>query len=101
MIGNKGEGPIQFDVGLKSQIAFIQSNKVDPDGLKIAHNADAKIWIAPLDGGVPEELRTGLPKDAKLSEFGWSPDGEKIAFFASIGGEAEFWLISDFLPEER
>ena len=81
--------------GRHSQLAY------SPDGLKIAHNADAKIWIAPLDGRNPEELRTGLPKDAKLSEFGWSPDGEKIAFFASIGGEAEFWLVSDFLPQKR
>lgn len=81
--------------GRHSQLAY------SPDGLKIAHNAEGKIWITPLDGGVPEELRTGLPKDVNLSEFGWSPDGEKIAFFASIGGEAEFWLISDFLPEEK
>ena len=78
--------------GRHSQLAY------SSDGSKIAHNAAGKIWITPLDGGVPEELRTGLPKDVKLSEFGWSPDGEKIAFFASIGGEAEFWLISNFLP---
>jgi hypothetical protein len=38
---------------------------------------------------------------AKLSEFGWSPDGEKIAFMATMGGEAEFWFISEFLPEGR
>lgn len=78
-----------------SQLAY------SPDGSKIAHNAGGKIWINQLDGGVPEELRTGLPKDVRLSEFGWSPDGEKIAFFASIGGEAEFWLISDFLPKKK
>jgi Tol biopolymer transport system component len=81
--------------GRHSQLAY------SPDGSKIAHNAEGKIWITPLDGGVPEELRTGLPIDAMLSGFGWSPDGEKIAFFASIGGEAEFWLISNFLSEKR
>jgi len=31
----------------------------------------------------------------------WSPDGDKIAFVASIGGGNEFWLISDFLSEEK
>ena len=70
-----------------------------PDGSRIAHNAGGKIWITQLDGGVPEELCTGLPEGANLSEFGWSPNGEKIVFMALIGGEPEFWLISDFLPE--
>jgi len=70
-----------------------------PDGSMIAHNAEGKIWITPLDGGAPEELGTGLPENAWLGEFGWSPDGEKIAFVGSFGGDAEFWLISDFLPE--
>ena len=78
-----------------SQLAY------SPNGSKIAHNAGGKIWITSLDGGEPGELRTGLPENAKLSEFGWSPDGEKIAFFASIGGEAEFWLIENFLPESK
>jgi Tol biopolymer transport system component len=72
-----------------------------PDGSKIAHNAGGKIWITPLATGVPEEFRTGLPEDARLGEFGWSPDGSKIAFVASVGGEPELFLISDFLPEER
>jgi Tol biopolymer transport system component len=72
-----------------------------PDGSKIAHNAGAKIWITSLGGGEPEELRTGLPENAKLIDFGWSPDGEKIAFIALIGGEEEFWLIENFLPESK
>ena len=81
--------------GRHSQLAY------SPDGSKIAHNAVGKIWITPLDGGEPEELRTGLPEDAELSEFGWSPEGDKIAFVASIGGEPEFWLISNFLSEKK
>lgn len=81
--------------GRHSQLAW------SPDGSKIAHNAGGKIWITPLEGGAPGELRTGLPEGANLSEFGWSPNGEKIVFMASIGGEPEFWLISDFLPEGR
>jgi Tol biopolymer transport system component len=72
-----------------------------PDGSKIAHNAGGKIWITPLATGTPEQLRTRLPEDARLGGFSWSPDGEKIVFTASMGGEQEFWLISDFLPEER
>jgi len=87
-------------------VARVQSTRhgqlaYSPDGSKIAHNADGKIWITRLDGGAPEELSTGLPEDAELGEFGWSPDGERIAFLATLGGEPEFFLISDFLPEER
>jgi len=72
-----------------------------PDGSKIAHNAEGKIWITSLDGGEPLELRTSLPNNAKNYGFSWSPDGKKIAFTTSIGGEAEFWLISNFLPLEK
>ncbi len=72
-----------------------------PDGSKIAHNAGGKIWITTLATGETTELRTGLPEDFHLSEFGWSPDGEKIAFMMATGDEPEFWLISDFLPDER
>jgi hypothetical protein len=49
--------------------------------------------------GELQELSTGLPRDTKLSEYNWSPDGDKIAFFGSISGESEFWLIEDFLPK--
>ena len=78
-----------------SQLAY------SPDGSKIAHNAGGKIWITQLDGGAPEELGTGLPEGARLNEVDWSPDGEKIAFMVRIGGEPEFWFISDFLSEEK
>jgi Tol biopolymer transport system component len=78
-----------------SQLAY------SPDASKISHSVGGKIWITSLGGGRPEELRTGLPETAKLSEFGWSPNGEKIAFMATIGGEAEFWFISDFLPQRK
>ena len=83
----------EVESGRHSQLAY------SPDGSKIAHNAGGKIWITPLDRREPEELRSGLPENAELGEFGWSPDGSKIVFIASIGGEAEFWLIDNFLPE--
>jgi Tol biopolymer transport system component len=83
----------EVNSGWHSQLAY------SPDGSRIAHNAGGKIWITALDGGAPEELRTGLPEGANHSEFGWSPNGEKIVFMALIGGESELWLISDFLPE--
>ena len=78
-----------------SQLAY------SPDGSKIAYNANGKIWITSLDDGEPQELLTGLPKNARHSEFDWSPDGERIVFLSNIGGEAEFYLISNFLPKRE
>jgi Tol biopolymer transport system component len=78
--------------GWQSQLAY------SPDGSKIAHSFGGKIWITSLDDGEAQELRTGLPEDAELGDFDWSPDGSQLAFVASMGGEPEFWLISDFLP---
>ena len=81
--------------GRYSQLAY------SPDGSKIAHNAGGKIWITTLATGETAELQTGLPENFHLSEFDWSPDGLKITFMTTSGDEPEFWLVSDFLPEER
>ncbi len=72
-----------------------------PDGEKIAYSAGGEIWTVSVAGGERVLLRTGLPEDAWYQEFSWSRDGEKIAFHASYGGQREFWLISDFLPQEK
>ena len=66
------------------------------DGKKIAYSSKGSIWVVSLDGGEPEEIKTGL--DAKASHLSWSPDGKKITFTASKGGDAELWLMENFLP---
>jgi len=66
------------------------------DGKKIAYSSKGSIWVVSLDGGEPEEIKTGL--DAKATHLSWSPDGEKIAFTASKGGDTELWLMENFLP---
>jgi len=73
-----------------------------PDGQKIAYTGRGSIWITSIGGGDPVEVRTGvLSEDAQNLHIDWSPDGERIVFSASMGGEAELWLISDFLAKER
>lgn len=85
---------ISFDMW--SQLAY------SPDGKKIAHCAGGKnIWITSLDEGKPQVLQTDLPKNARQHALSWSPDSKKIAFRNNIGGNAEFWLISDFLPKKK
>lgn len=69
-----------------------------PDGQRIAFTGSRRIWITSINGGEPVEVRTGvLSDDAENLHIDWSPDGDRIVFSASVGGEAELWLISDFL----
>ncbi len=70
------------------------------DGERIAYTAAGKIWIASVSDGSSQELKTGLPAATHYGDFGWSPDGEKFVFLATMGGGVDLWLISDFLPEE-
>jgi Tol biopolymer transport system component len=69
--------------------------------MQIAYSDAGKIWIASVDSGLPQQLHTGLPEGTRSGTFSWSPNGEKIAFVGSSGGDPEFWLISEFLPKER
>ncbi len=78
------------DVNSHSELAW------SPDGSKLAYSAKGSIWAVSLDGGEPEEIKTGL--DAKANHLSWSPDGKKIAFSAAHGGDQELWLMEDFLP---
>ena len=67
-----------------------------PDSQKIAYTSYEHIWIVPVDGGKPVELKTGL--DGSFIKISWSPNGRSIAFTAAQGGELELWLMEDFLP---
>jgi Tol biopolymer transport system component len=78
------------DVSMHSELAW------SPEGKNLAYSSKGSIWVVSMDGGEPDEIKTGL--DAKASHISWSPDGKKIAFTASKGGDTELWLMEDFLP---
>ncbi len=81
------------DVSMHSELAWL------PEGKNLAYSSKGSIWVVSMDGGEPEEIKTGL--DAKASHISCSPDGKKIAFTAYSGGEHELWLMEDFLPLVR
>jgi Tol biopolymer transport system component len=68
-----------------------------PDSKNIAYISEGKLYSVPLEGGEPQEIHTGL--DATHLKMDWSWDGKKIVFGATQGGEHEFWLMEDFMPE--
>jgi Tol biopolymer transport system component len=83
-------------VGSHSEMAW------SPDSQRLAYTGRGSIWVVPVDGGEPVEVKTGvLTDDAENLHIDWSPDGERIVFAASTGGEAELWMIGDFLPTGR
>jgi len=70
-----------------------------PDGNKIVYSDMGKIYMIFLDGGEPTEVKTGL--EANVLRLSWSPDGKKIAFDARKGGDYEFYLMENFLPNTK
>jgi len=73
-----------------------------PDSKRIAFNdRDGKvIKIMNLDDRSIKDIETGLV-DVNIYHLDWSPDGERFVFGGWKGGNAEFWLLEDFLPLEK
>ena len=71
-----------------------------PDGTRIAHTAGEQIFVDDLSSGSRTKLATGLSQGYRYGAVAWSPDGERIAFVVWKPSEKEFWLISDFLPQQ-
>jgi Tol biopolymer transport system component len=70
-----------------------------PDGKELAYTDKGKIWLFNHQSGITKEVRTGV--SAHATKLGWSPDGKKIAFTAFAGGDAELWMMENFLPLEK
>jgi Tol biopolymer transport system component len=71
-----------------------------PDCKRIALNdADGKvIKVISLNDGSIEDIETGLV-DTDIYHLDWSPDGKRFVFAGWKGGDKEFWLMENFLPE--
>ncbi|RLE04807.1 MAG: hypothetical protein DRJ13_03185 [Bacteroidetes bacterium] len=79
-----------------------------PDGRYILFSAPdlshLRIWIlwrVPVEGGKPEKI--GLQRSWGIHNLTISPDGRQLGF-AGRGGastDSEFWVLENFLPEEK
>ena len=73
-----------------------------PDSKKIAFNdKEGKVInvMSVADGNL-KELETSLV-NARIFHLDWSPDGERFVFAGYQNGIPEFWLMENFLPEEK
>jgi Tol biopolymer transport system component len=71
-----------------------------PDGKYIVYEErikgmDFELCKVPAEGGEPEKM------NVKGRSAVFSPDGKKIAFSRRLGAYYEFWLVENFLPEEK
>jgi Tol biopolymer transport system component len=71
-----------------------------PDSRRIAFNGDNVIKIMNVADGKTEDIKTSLV-DVDICHLDWSSDGKQFVFFGMKGGNAEFWLMENFLPLEK
>ena len=74
-----------------------------PDSKQIAFNGpDGKvIKIISLDDGNTVNIATGLVDSNIGDRLDWSPDGKRFVFVGGKGESKAFWLLEDFLQEEK
>ena len=81
-------------------IQLVSDPRLSPDGQRVAYvvtrldrDADdyrSAIWLAPLEGGEPIQLTSGVARDSTPR---WSPDGKYLLFLRAIEKNAKDFLI--------
>ena len=78
----------------------ISDPRISPDGALVAYTVSTpdreanrlarNIWVVPTKGGEPRQLTTS----GKDGGARWSPDGKRLAFLSTRGGESQIYLIA-------
>ena len=89
-------------VGKVPQVTAHSEIAWSPDSKRIAFNdAEGKvIKTISLDDGSIQNIETGLV-NTTIYHLDWSPDGKRFVFAGYKGGDKEFWLVENFLPENQ
>ena len=103
---NKALNVINVDNGISRVVGEVPSVHVNielawsPDSKRIAFNdGDGKvIKVMSVGDGSVQDIETGLV-DVNIYHLDWSPDGKRFVFAGWKGGNKEFWLMENFLPE--
>lgn len=70
--------------------------KFSPDGTKIALNSyrsgTSQIWLFDSDGSNPLSLTADGPVNSRRPR--WSPDGQSIVFYSSVGPSVNVYVVS-------
>ena len=96
--------PLTFDDFIR--IKRVSDPQISPDGSHIAfvitvmdkeqNKSNSDIWLIPSNGGEIQRLTSSPQADYNPR---WSPDGKKIAFISTRGGNPQIWLINPFKGE--
>jgi Tol biopolymer transport system component len=78
------------------RIAFVHGSASEPLG--IGPDPGGRLYAVPAEGG---ETTPMLPDVTSLSRPAWSPDGKRLAYFASDAGEGPQLWVADLAQQTR
>ena len=99
LIDSKGENVVLLYREMYKSISELSEDELRLGGLRInpATNIGSRqtyfkdMKVKPLRGDQPQEI-AGLPENAQLSNFNWSPDETKIAFTHTTESGVQLWV---------
>lgn len=78
--------------------AGISEPALAPGGNRLAYvrpvSGQARVFVAASDGSDPQRVSSGAHASAVEARPTWSPDGARLVFVSTAGGNADLWLYT-------